>query len=74
MDTIAQTVTRPLHDNRLALEITMLGGVAHHYEISAEPFYRALAEILRTEKPPRVVVDPQSPPPSTFAPGVASPS
>lgn len=45
----------------------MLGGATHHYEISAAAYYRALTEILITEKPPRVVIEPLAPP-STFDP------
>lgn len=58
---IQQTTTRPASEDRLHLEITLGGGVIHHYEIGAAGFYRALAEILRTEKPPRVVVEPVAP-------------
>jgi hypothetical protein len=72
MSAIAQTLTRPAGENRLTLEVTLEGGVTHQYEISALPFYRALKEILLTEKPPRVVVEPVAPA-SSFDP-VGNPS
>jgi hypothetical protein len=72
MDAIKQTLTRPSGENRLSLEVTLANGVIHQYEIEALPYYRALKEILRSEKPPHVVIEPVAPP-STFDP-VGNPS
>ena len=71
MDAITQTVTRPLSDNRLTLEITTPSGRTYQFEIGADPYYRALKEILVTEKPPRVAIEPIAHP-SSYE--VASPS
>jgi hypothetical protein len=72
MSAIAQTLTRPAGENKLALELTLDSGVIHHYEIAADPFYKALKEILVAATPTHVVVEPVAHP-STFA-EIASPS
>jgi hypothetical protein len=72
--TIAQTLTRPIGENRLSLEITMGSGVMYQYEIAAVPYYRALKEILLTEKPARTVIEPVAHPSSFTEVEVASPS
>lgn len=67
MDAIAKTETRPVSDDRLALEITFLSGHAHRYEIDAANYYRVLRDILVTEKPPRIAIEPIEHP-SAFEP------
>ena len=71
MNEITQTLTRPARDNRLTLELTTPSGKVYHFEIGAEPYYRALKDILLAEKATPVVAEPIDHP-SSFE--VASPS
>lgn len=67
MDGIARTETRPARGNRLTLELTTPSGKTYAFEIGAEPYYRALKQILLAEKQQAVVIEPISHP-SDFEP------
>ena len=68
MNAIAQTLTRPAHDGRLLLEVTVEGGHTHIFEVDAEPFYRSLAQIMRAPASKRVADAEPEVPPSSFDP------
>lgn len=72
MEAIAKTETRPARDNRLTLELTTPSGRTYSFEIGADPYYRALKDILLAEKAQAVVIEPISHP-SDFEP-TANPS
>lgn len=47
MSTITQTIARPQNNGRLLLLIEFDGGRTHSFEVDADPFHHAIAEILR---------------------------
>lgn len=74
MNAITQTLTRPVRDDRLTLEITTPSGRRYSFEINAAPYYHAVAEILRNEKALACVVDEPLSPASTFEPAIGNAS
>jgi hypothetical protein len=75
MNQIKLTAARPTREGRLSLEITFESGRTYHFDVDRERFYESIAEILRVEKPQRLITEPEERVPSSFTPQqVASPS
>jgi hypothetical protein len=65
---IAQTLTRPAHDGRLTVEITLEDGAVHIFEIDAKAYDHELAKLMRAPDARRITAIPTHPLSSSYDP------